>query len=498
MSTQFSKSLRLAAQIEYFVTIFIVFHLILWTIFPALIRYNLPLDSIEGTLWGHQLEWGYDKNPFLNGWLSALAVYISKPSGWMMYFFSQLSVASCLWVVWQLGKKILTPLYAFIAVLLLEGVQYFNFHAIDFNDNTLELGLWAFSTYFFYQALTNSRNRNWFATGIFSAFALMAKYYTLILLLAMFLFLIIPKYNRKHLLSRGPYLCLSIFVSIILPHVIWLFFHDFITIKYVFARASSPPSLFNHIYFPVQFFWQQVQVFLPALGLFALLLIGKKPIFTTHKIRMSSFDKAFLFYIGVGPLLLTLLLSLLLGIKLRAGWGMPLLSFSTIILLALLQPNLTQAKVYRFIITIIVFMGVLLTGYTLSLIDSSDASSANFPGKEIASTITNEWNQKYHTKLDYVAGSRWLGGNISFYSKDHPAVFVEWEKNRAPWIDIESLKNKGAVFVWDITGHESLPLEIQKEFSNLEPAKVMRFALHRNKRNLPPAEIGVAFLPPSK
>ena len=43
--------------------------------------------------------------------------------------------------------------YALIALLLLEGIQYFNFHAIDFNDNTLELGLWGLTIYFFYQAL---------------------------------------------------------------------------------------------------------------------------------------------------------------------------------------------------------------------------------------------------------------------------------------------------------------------------------------------------------
>ena len=43
--------------------------------------------------------------------------------------------------------------YALISVLLLEGIQYYNFHAIDFNDNTLELGLVGLTIYFFYQAL---------------------------------------------------------------------------------------------------------------------------------------------------------------------------------------------------------------------------------------------------------------------------------------------------------------------------------------------------------
>src|SRR5260221_13329021 len=105
--------------IEYFLYLFIGIHLLLWTLIPILIRYNLPLDSIEGSLWGHQLEWGYDKNPFLNGWLTALAIYLGGTSGWVVYLFSQLSVALCLLAVWQIAKNILSPVYALLAVMLL-------------------------------------------------------------------------------------------------------------------------------------------------------------------------------------------------------------------------------------------------------------------------------------------------------------------------------------------------------------------------------------------
>src|SRR5579862_5360712 len=117
--------------------LFMLAHLIGWTLAPLLVRFNLPLDSIEGTLWGHQLEWGYDKNPFLNAWLTAFATFLDGQSGWMIYLFSQLSVVISFWAIWQLAKQIVTPAYALIAVMILEGVQYYHFHAIDFNDNTL-------------------------------------------------------------------------------------------------------------------------------------------------------------------------------------------------------------------------------------------------------------------------------------------------------------------------------------------------------------------------
>ena len=476
--------------------LFFLVHLIGWTLMPILIRLNLPLDSIEGTIWGHQLEWGYDKNPYLNGWLTALAGHLGGSSGWMVYLFSQLSVVICFWAVWKLGKLFLPSVYALIAVLILEGVQYYNFHAIDFNDNTLELSLWALSIYYFYQALTQKKTRDWLLVGLFTGLGLMAKYYTGVLITCMALFLLTEKEGRQQLRTIKPYLGLLIFLLLTLPHVFWLPAHDYITIKYVFERANSAPSWTNHFFFPAQFAWQQGQAFLPALALFAILLFGKKPMLHHDRFNLKTFDKRFLFYMGMGPFLLTIFLSLLLGIKLRAGWGMPLLSLWGIILIYFLQPQLTLQKFNRFIISIFILFGLFFSLYAFSLTNSPDPSSANFPGKEIAKSITQKWHTTYQTELRYVAGSRWLGGNIGFYSSDHPSVFIEWDQRRAPWINLGEMKKKGGVFIWDITSNETLPEPVKKQFPQLQPAVILEFPWQRNKHHLPSIKIGVAFLPP--
>lgn len=476
--------------------LFLVVHLLCWTLVPAFVRLNLPLDTIEGTIWGHQLEWGYDKNPYLNGWLTALAIHLGE-SGWGAYLFSQLSVAACLWSVWQLAIRMLPPAEALLSVLLLEGLQYFNFHAIDFNDNTLELGLWGLSSYFFYRALHENRYLPWLLTGFFTGLGLMAKYYTAVLITSMLLLLLVTANYRKLLKTLPPYFGLFAFLVVTVPHIIWLFSHDFITVQYVFARAASKPSWTNHFFFPAQFVWQQVQVLIPSVILLILFLIGKRPLLSPTRFSLTNCNLRFLLFIGLGPLILTILFSLSLGTNLRAGWGMPLLSFMGIILVSILQPNVTINKMYRFLGVIFVLLSVTLSLYTTSLISSKDESTANFPGKAIAEVITHEWHERYHTSLEYVAGSRWVGGNIGFYSSDHPAVFIEWNPSHAPWVDMQKLKEKGGVFVWQISANEKIPETIKQQFPSLSEVSIREFDWQRNRHHLAPVKLGIAFLPPA-
>jgi 4-amino-4-deoxy-L-arabinose transferase-like glycosyltransferase len=487
-------------QLNRWFYLFIFIHVLAWTLIPFLTRYTLPMDAMEGITWGKQLELGYDKNPFLNGWLSAFAVYLSGTSGWAIYLFSQLSVAVCFWATWELSKKILPPMYALLAVLLLEGVQYYNIHAIDFNDNTLELGLWALTTLFFYEALHSQSWRHWILTGIFAGLGMMTKYYTVILLLPMLLFLIANPLCRETFKKPQAYAGLLVFIAIILPHAIWLCFHDFITVRYAIYRATTvaiKPSWFNRIHFSTVFAWQQFEVCIPPLLLSLLLIFGKRPALATPRMQIKSFDKQFLLYVGLGPFLLTFLLSAVGGIFLRAGWGQPLLSLWGIILIAWLQPRITPQRFYRFATVLFTLVTITLASYATALIRAEGPSSANFPGKIIASAITKEWHSTYHTPLAFVAGPRWVAGNISFYSQDNPAVYIEWNKKVSPWIDESKLKKQGAIFVWDPAEDDQPTIaEIKARFQNLGPLQIKHFTWLRNSSSKP-VEISVAFLPPS-
>ncbi len=477
---------------------FILTHLTAWTLAPIFIRFTLPMDSMEGALWGRQLEWGYDKNPFMNGWLTALALKIDGHTGWAIYLFSQLSVAICFWAIWQISKKIVPPIYALIAVLVLEGMQYYSFHAIDFNDNTLELAMWALTALFFYQALRGSQIRDWVLTGFFAGLGMMTKYYIAMLLLPMFILLLTNSQCREQFKKPGLYLGALVFLAVITPHFVWLFSHDFVTLTYAEDRVASAPSWVNHLFFPAQFAWQQLEVLLPALFLFSVLWIGKKPWWLEPRIKISRFDKSFLCWIGLGPFLFTVLLSTITGIKLRAGWGQPLLSLWGLLFVVWLQPYLTPAKIYRFITVVFAFLALTVSAYCIALVRADETSSANFPGQKIAAVFTQKWHDQYHTPLKYVAGARWLAGNIAFYSNDRPQVYIDWNPRLSSWINEKDFNEKGAIFVWDLSETQKVTQdEVKKRFAKMSKPQLYEFAWLRNK-NAPPVKIMVSFLPPVK
>jgi hypothetical protein len=53
----------------------------------------------------------------------------------------------------------------------------------------------------------------------------------------------------------------------------------------------------------------------------------------------------------------------------------------------------------------------------------------------------------------------WDGGNLAHYSPDQPQVLIDGLPRRAPWIDLNDLRAKGAMVVW--TGGDTAHLPAQ-------------------------------------
>ena len=72
--------------------VFIIIHLIVWTLIPTLTNNNLPLDTIEALAWGGNLDWGFNKHPPMSAFLVEVFYQIFRSQEWAYYLLSQICV----------------------------------------------------------------------------------------------------------------------------------------------------------------------------------------------------------------------------------------------------------------------------------------------------------------------------------------------------------------------------------------------------------------------
>src|SRR6478735_11287446 len=106
----------------------LVLHAVVWTALPALLYANLPLDLIEALTYGREWQLGYDKLPPLPWW-TVEVVYRVFGVDTAYYALAQGVVAIAFIAVWKTARPLVGALGALVAILVIDGMHYFNFTA---------------------------------------------------------------------------------------------------------------------------------------------------------------------------------------------------------------------------------------------------------------------------------------------------------------------------------------------------------------------------------
>jgi hypothetical protein len=75
--------------------------------------------------------------------------------------------------------------------------------------------------------------------------------------------------------------------------------------------------------------------------------------------------------------------------------------------------------------------------------------ATQFPGQRVADDVTGRWRERFGAPLVYVAGSEFVANNVAVYSPDRPHVVVHGDPKLSPWIDMDDLRRRGVVLIWD-------------------------------------------------
>ena len=409
--------------------IFVLAHLIFWTLVPSLTNQNLPLDTIEALAWGNNLEWGFNKHPPMSAFFPEVFFQIFGSQDWAYYFLSQIFVLIAFYYVFKFSKEFFNnDLLGLISVLLIEAIYFYNFTTPEFNVNVCQLPFWSLTVYFSWKIYNNKEVKftDCFLVGLFAAFGFLSKYLFVYLLASidlLFIYLIFIKKDRKF--DFKYLITLEVFLVTLVPHLIWLNNNDFITVTYGLARTGlEQSSLIDHIKFPLIFLLKQVGLLIPFLILVWLLI-------KNIKFKFDFKDKKLLFLLAINilPIILMLLTSIITGSKIRTMWMTPFyLFFGTFfIYLFKAQMNIKKLKSFVFGFIFLFFLSPILYSY-VSI--SKEDKRTDYPGKEIAIKTQYVWDQQFNSIINVVYGNEWNAGNLSYHLKSRPIWegFVERNK----------------------------------------------------------------------
>jgi 4-amino-4-deoxy-L-arabinose transferase-like glycosyltransferase len=402
--------------------IFIFFHLITWTIIPSLTNDNLPLDTIEALAWGSNLDWGYSKHPPMSAFFPEVFFQIFGAQDWAYYLLSQIFVLIAFYYVFKLANEVLGNIkLSLISVLLLESIFFYNFTTPEFNVNVCQLPFWSLVVYYswkIYQA-KEIQFVDCFLVGLFAALGFLSKYLFIYLMISidlLFIYLIFIKKNKKF--DFKYLITIEVFIVLLVPHLVWLFNNDFITVYYGLKRTGLEGSvILDHLKYPIIFLIKQIGILVPFF--FLIYLLVKK-----IKFKINFKDKKFLFLMAINilPIALIFVTSMITGSKIRTMWMTPFYLFFGVLFVYLFQSQINIKKLNSFLygFLFLFFLSPIL--YSYESISKTDKRT-DYPGREIAAKVKSVWDQDFDNEIEFVTGNEWNAGNLSYHLKSRP----KWE-----------------------------------------------------------------------
>ena len=400
--------------------IFLVFHLMIWTLIPTFSNLNLPLDTIEALAWGSNLDWGFNKHPPFSALAVEIFYQIFGSQDWAYYLLSQLFVIVAFYVVYKFSEIFLNnKTLALFCVFLLEGILFYNFTTPEFNVNISQLPFWALSIYFAWRCSKYDKLNDYVFLGVFIGLGILSKYLFVYLAVGITLYFIYLIQKRKRIPIRNYSIASFVAVLILTPHLIWLVENNYSSLTYGFDRTGGVGSFLDHFIYPLIFLAKQIVILVPFLFM-GFFLIKKIKL----KLNLNDDKLIFLFFTTLIPLILVFLTSLVLGIKIRTMWMTPFYLFFGVLMIYVFRNMIKINNLKKFFISFIFLLFLSpLTYLGISLYD--DSKRTDYPGKEIARLVQNKWDNNFINEIKLVIGDEWYAGNLSYHISSRP----EWTKD---------------------------------------------------------------------
>jgi 4-amino-4-deoxy-L-arabinose transferase-like glycosyltransferase len=304
---------------------FVLVWLLLWTVLPLLGGAAIPSDNLEELKWAAHLEWGYAKHPPLPTWIIYAFARVFPATVPMTYALGALQVAMMLYAAWLIGRKLLGPREACVAVLLITCITFYTNRMHFFNHNTALLVATAGAVHCLWNAVQTNRLRWWLGVGACWGIGMLSKYQMVVTIACNLAYLGTQRPANVVATMRRLMLAGAVGIALCVPHLLWVFTHGSPTVHYALKYVEAEQSLGARLSRMLSFNADQLARLVPAL---ALLFAWRRPPRPESSLA-GALDysgrrarvRLFLAIHAWGPLVIMNSLGLLIGLQLGMHWG---------------------------------------------------------------------------------------------------------------------------------------------------------------------------------
>lgn len=423
---------------------------VFWAFYGVMSQYNLDLyrDMLENYSWGIRWQWSNSKHPPLFGWVTAIWFELFPRTNLAYKFLSAFNISVSLGIMLMISKRYLDKDQQFAALAVALALPLLGFGSLTYNANSAMLPFWAATFLFYLRILEKQRLADFLAAGLFAGLAMLTKYHSAVLLLAIFIHSIADREVRPLWRSWMPWAAASVFIVVLLPHILWLSGNKFGPIRFA-ALDQGARDVGNVLFALAEFPIAQILYAVPGLlvlGLYRRPKDGYRlldfPQFSA--LRQTPAGRALL-AVGFLPTLLTMILGLVLWVPLTSNWSVPFFIFAPILLVLLLPKPIANRK-WRtapgFIVCFIVSL-IALSPLIRSTIIAEARQQSVLPIIDIAIAAEDLWNKETGVPLAFVGGESTLSYGASFYAASRPYSISGANFTARNWIDGDDLERAG-------------------------------------------------------
>jgi len=470
---------------------------VIWVLLPTLLHTGYRNDVIELQSIAPEWVWATKKHPMLPAWILETLNILTCRSFAAPFIASLCCTMLALWSVWKLGRTVLGERLALIGVFSLLPYKFFTSESVLYNQNNVLVAFWCLSIYLVFQAFQTNQKRYWIGAGIALGLTFHAKYPALLLVASILSYMFMRADGRKYCRTPGPYITTLIAFLVFLPHLIWLFYHDFGPLTYVSESGTPYSKWYQQVLEPLFFAVRQLLYWIPTL----IIMIPVIGFFWQWKVQRQEQSRArecekFLFYCFMIPLGCHMLYGGFQGVHLRMAYGAPFWVFGGLWLLLRFQTVKAPAQCFRqAILLTIAIQFCVIVGFLITFYSGKQPSLVYYPTREWGATCGQLWHSRFpHLNCPYIAGDDYSIGHAAWAMSGRPSVILR----QGTWASDDDLNRKGGLIVWERNdADEDMPAALRRRFPTAEVLPDTLELPYKTHAKIPPLRIGIAIVPPT-